>query len=110
MDELSSHEVRVLAAFPAPPGETYGRALSNKTGLDAGTVLRCLYRLERRGYIQSRWEDAERARREHRWPRRFYRLTDQGARELVHQPVLRGILGSLTWSPVSARPRTCGRG
>ncbi len=79
---MNKTDLRILAAFPPPPGETYGRELSVKTGYGAGTVMVSLYRLERQdALISSRWEDAEVARADRRPPRRLYRLTDAGLRE-----------------------------
>jgi DNA-binding PadR family transcriptional regulator len=61
----------------------YGRALAQHTGLGSGTVLQCLYRLEREyGWLESRWEDQAVAAREGRPPRRFYKLTGLGEREV----------------------------
>jgi DNA-binding PadR family transcriptional regulator len=53
-----------------------------ETGLSSGTIYPALERLERMGWIRSKWEDAEIARREKRPPRRNYRITPEGAREL----------------------------
>jgi len=48
--------------------------------LAEGTVYPALYRLERRGLLESRWSDGAGARR-----RRVYRLTRRGAAELARQ-------------------------
>jgi DNA-binding PadR family transcriptional regulator len=52
---------RTAAAFMADLSrdDWYGRALSIHTGLGSGTVLKCLYRLENWGWLESRWEDRE---------------------------------------------------
>jgi PadR family transcriptional regulator len=43
-----------------------------------GTLYKALDRLERAGYLQSRWEDPRAAARDGRPRRRFYRLTLAG--------------------------------
>ena len=43
-----------------------------------GTLYKALDRLERAGYLASRWEDPQIAAREGRPRRRFYRVTLQG--------------------------------
>src|SRR5216683_1911793 len=51
------------------------------TKLGSGTVVQILFRLERWGWVVSRWEDVGYAH-DHRRPRRkFYRLTGTGARK-----------------------------
>jgi PadR family transcriptional regulator, regulatory protein PadR len=45
-----------------------------------GTLYKALGRLERDGYLASRWEDPQTAADEGRPRRRFYRLTAQGER------------------------------
>jgi DNA-binding PadR family transcriptional regulator len=59
-------------------GHRYGFDVMDATGLPDGTVYPILRRLERRGVLEGAWEDEERARREHRPPRRYYRLTPLG--------------------------------
>ncbi len=58
-----------------------------------GTLYRALSRLERLGYLTSRWESADAALKEHRPRRRLYNLTGEGeaalgvaARELRRAP------------------------
>jgi predicted transcriptional regulator len=78
--------LQILAAFMSDLAreDWFGLALSRHTGLGSGTVLQCLYRLEREyGWLESRWEDKELAAREGRPPRRFYKLTGLGQREAV---------------------------
>ncbi len=45
--------------------------------LKEGTLYPVLYRLENDGFIEARWETLERG-----VPRKYYRLTETGAREL----------------------------
>jgi DNA-binding PadR family transcriptional regulator len=94
---VTAPTLQVLAAFISDLGrdDWYGRALSQHTGLGSGTVLQCLYRLERDyGWLESRWEDQKSAAREGRPPRRFYKLTGLGQREApaLLQQRLSGLL------------------
>ena len=94
---VTAPTLQVLAAFMSDVGrdDWYGRALSQQTGLGAGTVLQCLHRLEREyGWLESRWEDQEVAAREGRPPRRFYKLTGLGRHEATDllQQRLSGLL------------------
>lgn len=56
----------------------YGLDIVNRTGLLPGTVYTTLRRLERRGLVEGRWEDAEVAESERRPRRRYYALTPSG--------------------------------
>jgi PadR family transcriptional regulator PadR len=77
---LSLAAVRVLHAVAS--GTAYGFDVIDATGLPSGTVYPALGRLERDGYVRSRWEDATAARREKRPARRYYRATASGMRAL----------------------------
>jgi len=48
-----------------------------------GTLYKALNRLERDGYLKSRWEDPQVAASEQRPRRRFYRVTVKGAAALA---------------------------
>jgi DNA-binding PadR family transcriptional regulator len=61
-----------------PSRELYGLELSEETGLLPGTAYPILLRLENEGWVTSRWEDID-PRAEKRPPRRYYRLTPNGA-------------------------------
>ena len=54
----------------------HGYELSRRTGVASGTLYPMLMRLERRGYLESAWEEP----RSGRPPRHTYRLTPEGAR------------------------------
>ena len=62
-------------------GRIYGADIMDATGLGGGTIYKTLSRLERRGWIVGRWEDADVAEVERRPRRRFYRLTETGTAE-----------------------------
>jgi PadR family transcriptional regulator, regulatory protein PadR len=73
--------LHVLAALlEEPTEELYGLELSTRAGLQTGTIYPILARLERSGWLSSRWEDID-PRRAGRRPRRYYRLTGLGMRE-----------------------------
>lgn len=58
--------------------ELYGLEISEETGLLPGTAYPILLRLEKRGWVTSRWEDID-PHVEKRPPRRYYMLTADGA-------------------------------
>jgi DNA-binding PadR family transcriptional regulator len=59
-------------------GHRYGFDVMDATGLPDGTVYPILRRLERRGVLVGRWEDAGIAKAEQRPQRRYYALTPLG--------------------------------
>lgn len=66
----------VLAAIGE--GHRYGFDIMDATGLPDGTVYPILRRLETRGYLVGKWEEADVAFREGRPARRYYELTRPG--------------------------------
>ena len=76
---LTTPVLKVMAALLADPGaERYGLQLMQDTGLPSGTLYPILVRLERAGWVESRWEEADPVA-EGRPNRRYYRLTAEGA-------------------------------
>jgi PadR family transcriptional regulator PadR len=73
--------LRVLQALDQ--GAEYGFDIIEATGLPSGTVYPALSRHEEDGYVRSSWEDLKTAHREHRPPRRYYRITPEGKRALA---------------------------
>ena len=67
----------VLVADPAAPH--YGYDLMKATRLPSGTLYPMLARLQQEGLVDSEWEDA-RPDTAGRPPRKYYRLTAEGAR------------------------------
>src|ERR1700728_3472062 len=61
-----------------PTREMYGLQICQDAGLPSGTIHPILARLERLGWAQSRWEDAD-PQEEGRPRRRYYWLTTDGA-------------------------------
>ena len=72
--------INVLHAVAS--GSRHGFDIIDATGLPSGTVYPALGRLERDGLVRSSWEDPAAAREEKRPPRRYYKVTAQGARVL----------------------------
>jgi DNA-binding PadR family transcriptional regulator len=72
--------VAVLAAVSR--SVRYGFDIMDATELPSGTVYPILGRLERDGYVRSRWESQTVAQREKRPPRRYYEITASGSRAL----------------------------
>lgn len=98
---MTTSVLKVMAALLVDPAtERYGLQLMQATGLPSGTLYPILVRLERAGWVESRWEQLDPVA-EGRPARRYYRLTTDGAaharREiaLVHQQLTRatGPLG-----------------
>ena len=58
--------------------EWYGSQIGKSAGLPSGTIHPILARLERIGWLESRWEDID-PTQEGRPARRYYRLTESGA-------------------------------
>jgi PadR family transcriptional regulator PadR len=93
--------LKVLQAIAA--GSEYGFDIIDATGLASGTVYPALSRHERDGYLRSCWEDAERAQRDHRPARRYYRITAEGRRALDDAFAELGIEPARRVKPVRVR-------
>jgi DNA-binding PadR family transcriptional regulator len=99
---LSLGSVMVLHALAR--GCIYGFDIMEETGLTSGTVYPALDRLETLGFARSEWEDARVAQAEKRPPRRYFRITTDGARELEEALERHRSLARLDLSPY-LRPR-----
>ena len=77
---LSFGTVLVLHALAR--GFRYGFDIMEETGLSSGTIYPALDRLESLALARSEWEDARLAQEEKRPPRRYFRITPDGARAL----------------------------
>ncbi|WP_250002562.1 PadR family transcriptional regulator [Actinoplanes sp. M2I2] len=76
---ITASVLKVLAGLLAEPGaQRYGLELMQVTGLPSGTLYPILARLERTGWVESRWEQIDPAA-EGRPSRRYYVLTADGA-------------------------------
>ncbi|MBB4690352.1 PadR family transcriptional regulator [Paractinoplanes abujensis] len=75
---ITASVLRVLAGLLAEPGaQRYGLELMQQSGLPSGTLYPILARLERAGWVESRWEEIDPVA-EGRPSRRYYRLTADG--------------------------------
>jgi len=83
---LSYAAAAVLQAVAS--GYQYGFDIIDITGLPGGTVYPALRRLERAGYVSSKWEKHSIAQAEQRPPRKYYEMTRAG-REALAEAVKR---------------------
>ena len=83
----------------------HGFDIMDDTRLPSGTVYPILGRLERDGYVRSRWEAASTAVREKRPPRKYYEVTAAGAKMLArsvdHYRTLGGRMAPASHAPVA---------
>ena len=66
-------------ALQDPGREWYGLQMIEATGLPPGTIYPIIARLERHGWLESRWEDPAEHEAAGRPRRRYYRFTSDGA-------------------------------
>lgn len=84
--ELKRGSLELIVLHVLSPGEAYGYEIVSKLAtltdgrleVTDGTLYPVLYRLERAGFVSVRWETPTRG-----VPRKYYRLTRDGERELV---------------------------
>jgi PadR family transcriptional regulator PadR len=84
--ELRRGSLELIVLHLLEPREAYGYEIVSKLtaetngtlGVTDGTLYPVLYRLERAGFVEVRWETQARG-----VPRKYYRLTDAGRRELI---------------------------
>ena len=84
--ELKRGSLELIVLHLLAPGEKYGYEIvttltEQTTGaleVTDGTLYPVLYRLERAGFVDVRWETPQRG-----VPRKYYRLTDAGREELA---------------------------
>jgi PadR family transcriptional regulator, regulatory protein PadR len=65
-------------ALQDPGREWYGLQMIEASGLPAGTIYPIIARLERYGWLESRWEDPAEHETQGRPRRRYYRFTSDG--------------------------------
>ena len=68
------------ALLTEPTQEMYGLQICTGAGLPSGTIHLILGRLERLGWLESRWEDVN-SHKEGSPLRRYYQLTKEGAED-----------------------------
>jgi DNA-binding PadR family transcriptional regulator len=84
--ELKRGSLELIVLHLLAPGEAYGYEIVSKLTAETngalevtdGTLYPVLYRLERAGFVDVRWETPQRG-----VPRKYYRLTDAGRDELA---------------------------
>ncbi len=84
--ELKRGSLELIVLHLLAPGEAYGYEIVSKLTAETngvlevtdGTLYPVLYRLERAGFVDVRWETPQRG-----VPRKYYRLTDAGRAELA---------------------------
>lgn len=77
---MSQQTVALFKAFLAQPRDwRYGYDLSRETTLKSGTLYPILMRLNKRGWLETRWTAPESPGRP---PRHMYRLTSDGLRSV----------------------------
>lgn len=64
-------------------GYGYGFDIMNITGLPSGTVYPALRRMENDGLIDGTWENEQKAQKEDRPARRYYKVTAAGKVALI---------------------------
>jgi PadR family transcriptional regulator, regulatory protein PadR len=96
---LSHQTLDILEALLARPSQWhYGYAISLQTGIPSGTLYPVLMRLDKSGWLETRWEDAPTAGRP---PRHLYRLTGNG-REWAREE-LRFAQQREFWKPAASQ-------
>jgi PadR family transcriptional regulator len=75
--------LKVLDLLLSEPNRNdwFALQICRSTRLGSGTVVQILFRLDRWGWVESRWEDLGDARDQGRPRRKFYKLTGTGARK-----------------------------
>ncbi len=96
---LSKQTLALLEALLKHPLQWHhGYALNQQTGLFSGTLYPILMRLEKAGWLETRWEDTHVPGRP---PRHFYRLTSDG-REWAREE-LGAARASKFWKPIHGK-------
>ncbi|MEM7417022.1 MAG: PadR family transcriptional regulator [Gemmatimonadota bacterium] len=103
MGSIRMTQVTALILRAISSGYRYGFEVMEACGLPSGTVYPALRRLEKAGWLRSRWEDEAEAHAQGRPRRRTYELTPAGAEILVEAErklaQMRSLLGDLPPAP-----------
>jgi len=82
---MSAETLRIVGAMlEDPAAEHYGLRLAETAGIPSGTVYPILARLQKAGWLESRWEEQS-PEDEGRPRRRLYRLTGPGERAAMSE-------------------------
>jgi PadR family transcriptional regulator PadR len=109
---MTLQELLVVRAMLAEPArEMYGLEIRKAIGLPSGTLHPILARLERRGWLESHWEDIK-PTEEGRPRRRYYHLSPYGAEHapaaLAKAHISVPVASPVTDSAVKPIPRWAG--
>jgi PadR family transcriptional regulator PadR len=99
--KLSYPTTLVLQALAR--GYSHGFDIIDATDLPSGTVYPILRRLDREGFVKSRWEKQADAQRAQRPPRRYYQLTAAGEALLEQAAERYRALDDVRPAPVRTR-------
>jgi len=94
--KLSTQTLAVLDVLLEHPAQwRHGYSVSRQTELPSGTLYPILMRLEKLGWLETQWEQAEKAGRP---ARHLYRLTGSGRSWAAEE--LRAARAKKFWKPV----------
>jgi PadR family transcriptional regulator PadR len=82
MGSVRMTQITALVLRAVARGYRYGFDVMEACQLPSGTAYPALRRLEKAGYLDSRWEESAEAHAEGRPRRRIYELTPEGAEVL----------------------------
>jgi DNA-binding PadR family transcriptional regulator len=95
----SRQTLAILEALLARPGQWHhGYAISRQTGVPSGTLYPILMRLDKLGWLETKWEESV---PQGRPPRHLYRLTGNG-REWAREE-LRSAQEREFWKPAASQ-------
>jgi PadR family transcriptional regulator PadR len=98
---VTTQTLSILSFFLASPDRDFaGADIARETGLKSGTLYPALFRFERAGWLQSKWEEGAPAEMG-RPRRRTYLLTAEGkeqARSICAQ--VAEMIGGLAWQNI----------
>ena len=96
---ITEQTLKTLAALVASsPEEQSGAEIAKKTKQQSGTLYPILMRLERAGWLESKWEDGD-PREMGRPRKRLYRITALGEgafREAIRE--ISQVAGGIAWA------------
>ena len=97
--QLTTQTLKVLVALMRDPrDELSGAQITKSAGLHSGTLYPILFRLQRAGWLESRWE-VEDPKSLGRPRRRYYRVTSLGAQKArAGIQGIKAVVGSLSWA------------
>jgi DNA-binding PadR family transcriptional regulator len=96
---FSRQTLAVLEALLANPSDWHhGYVIARQTGIPSGTLYPIFIRLDKLGWLETRWEDTP---RQGRPPRHLYRLNSDGHKWALEE--LRTAEESQFWKPAASQ-------